>query len=226
MGMNESTTGRLYDLWSKVYDWTFGLLVAKRQVRAIEQMRLGKGDRVLDVGVGTGLMLPFYPRDVNVVGLDISEGMLSRAQEKCLTRDLTYCRLLRADAMRPPLTSQSFDYVMVSHAISVVSDPARLLGWAGRLLKPGGRIVLLNHFQSTQPVIAWFEQMLNPVFMKLGWRSDLSLEVLLRDSNLDVEYCFRIGAIDIWKIAVLKPNGDSVPAEALPKGEVAIGYGR
>ena len=60
--------------------------------------------------------------------------------------------------------------MVLTHTVSVVSDPHRLMRWAARLVKPGGRIVLLNHFQSTHPVVAWFERALNPMFVKLGWR--------------------------------------------------------
>jgi hypothetical protein len=71
-------------------------------------------------------------------------------------------------------------------------------------VKPGGQIVVLNHFQSTQPVVAWFERVLNPVFVKVGWRSDLSLEEVLRNSELQVEYRFKMHLMDLWQIVVLR----------------------
>ena len=211
MTMDETSTSRVYDWWSKIYDHTFGLLVARRQARAVEQLRLRRGDHVLDLGVGTGMTLGLYPHHVKVVGMDLSTGMLRRAAEKCRDERLNHCQLVRGDAMLPPFAPASFDHVMISHTISVVSDPARLLNWAARLLKPGGQIVLLNHFQSANPVVATMEKVFNPLFMKLGWRSDLSLEAALRGTNLNVEYCFKTNLFDLWRIVVLSPQQHTRP---------------
>lgn len=210
--MHEPSTSRLYDAWSLVYDRTFGALVQKRQLRALQQLHLRPGERVLDIGVGTGVMLRHYPRHVQVVGLDLSKGMLARAQEKREELGLTHCHLIRADAMLPPFAPRSFDHVMISHTVSVVSDPSRLIRWAAALVKPRGRIVLLNHFQSTQPVVAWFEKVLNPVFVKIGWRSDLSLDEALRGVDLHVEYQFRMRMIDLWQIVVLTDQRPPAPS--------------
>ncbi len=230
MRMSEPITSRTYDLWSRIYDKTFGALVQKRQVRALEQLHLRPGDRVLDIGVGTGIMLPRYPRTVTVVGMDLSAGMLAKAQGKCRELGLDHCHLIRADAMRPPFAPQSFDHIMISHTISVVSDPARLIRWAATLVKPRGRIVLLNHFQSTNPVVAWFEKVLNPIFVWIGWRSDVALDDVLRAVDLHVEYQFKMRLMDIWQIVVLTPHKPlpspvGSPADA-PAGRLAVEGGR
>src|SRR5262249_17251200 len=109
------------------------------------------------------------------------------------------------DAMLPPFADGSFDHILICHTITVVSDPACLMRWAARLLKPGGTIVLLNHFQSTNPVVAWFERVLNPVFVKIGWRSGVAPEDVLRSTTLQVEYRFKMRMLDLWQIVVLTP---------------------
>lgn len=215
--MKESITSKTYDVWAWFYDMTFGALVRNRQHRALQHLRAQPGDRVLDIGVGTGMLLPHYPRDVTVIGVDLSAGMLAKAADKKRQAGLDHCRLVRADAMTLPFAAESFDHIVITHTISVVSDPARLIEGATRLLKPRGRIILLNHFRSTSSVIAWFEKLLNPIFVVIGWRSDVALEDVLKLSELNVDYRFKTRLIDLWQIVVLtRSQPRRTPAPALP----------
>ena len=216
--MKEARTSKQYDLWSWCYDKTFGVLVRKRQRRAVQQLRPKAGDLVLDLGVGTGISLQFYPKDVRVIGMDLSKGMLNKAQRKVEEKGLSNCDLVQADAMLPPFAENAFDHIVITHTISVVSEPAKLLRWAQRIVKPGGRIVVLNHFQSTRPWIAFMEKLFNPVFVRIGWRSDLSLEECMRDVELNLDYCFKLSLVDVWRIVVFSkpPEGQAVRQEAHP----------
>ena len=223
MRMKESITRKTYDLWAVFYDHTFGALVHARQMLAIEHLRPNPGDHVLDIGVGTGMTLPHYPKNVTVVGMDLSPGMLKKAAVKCSEQGLSHCQLINADAMLPPFADASFDHIVISHTISVVSEPQKLVAWACRLVKPTGRIIVLNHFLSTSPVVAAFERVLNPLCVKIGWRSDLSLDECLAGSDLHVAYRFKKGLLDFWQIAVLTPHQPGLtcaPAEgeAPPQG--------
>ena len=192
--MSEPQTGATYDFWSGFYDHTFGVLIHKRQDRAIRELRVQPGQRVLDLGVGTGLSLLKYPKGAKVVGVDLSMGMLQKAHEK--TRDHGGIELVQADAMHTPFADGSFDHVMISHVISVVSDPNRLLAEARRIVKPTGTIVVLNHFQSANPTVAFAERLLNPLFVKIGWRSDLTLNECVKGLGLHLRYHFKLSAVD------------------------------
>jgi phosphatidylethanolamine/phosphatidyl-N-methylethanolamine N-methyltransferase len=201
--MHEATTSRVYDAWARCYDATFGRLVHKRQVRAIQQLGAEPGQWVLDLGIGTGITLDEYPVGVRVVGMDLSAGMLAKANVKA--RGLAEPRpsLVQADAMHPPFAEASFDHVLITHTVSVVSDPPRLMRWAAALVKPGGRVVVLNHFRSDWPPLGWAERTLNPLCTRLGWRSDLSLDDCLGGAPLRLVHQFQCSRPDVWRIAVL-----------------------
>jgi phosphatidylethanolamine/phosphatidyl-N-methylethanolamine N-methyltransferase len=203
MHMREETTSSVYDFWAWFYDHTFGLFVRKKQRRAVDLLRLKNGDRVLDLGVGTGLTLGHYPSDTTVIGMDLSRGMLQKAQKRIDKMGLSHCHLVQGDALSPPFGEASFDHVLITHVISVVSDPPKLLQLAQQMVKPGGKVIVLNHFQSTRPAMAWLEEKLNPLFVKIGWKSDLAMEDVLQSAGLNVDYVYKDSFFDLWRIIVL-----------------------
>lgn len=204
--MRERSTKPMYDIWSWFYNWTFGALVRSRQRRAVQQLPFKPGDRILDLGVGTGLTLKHYPTDVTVIGMDLSHGMISKAKVMCEQRGYDHIKLVRGDGMYPPFAEQSFDHIIMCHTVTVVSDPARLLNWAAKIVKPGGRIVLANHFRSTNPIMGWLEHFTNPFWVKIGWRSDVALEDVLKGVDLHFEYHFKHRFMDLWQIVCLTNN--------------------
>ncbi len=200
---------RQYDIWSKVYDRVFTRMLQPRLERAVTEMNLKKGDKVLDVGVGTGLSLPCFPPCVSVVGLDISYGMLQRAKSKINHTNLNNVSLVQGDAMNLPFAAHTFDHVFISHMISVVPNPTATLEWAARVVKPQGKIVIVNHFRSEKPVAAAFAKLINPLCKRLGWNSNLALQPLLNNSSLKLEYRYKLRKRDLWQIVVMTRHHDS-----------------
>ena len=221
--MREASTRKIYNVQSSIYDATFGRLVRRRVANAIGHMNVGHGDRVLDLGVGTGASLGYYPADKGrVFGVDLSPGMLRECRKKIAGGGVTAATVFEADALRLPFADDSFDHVFISHVITVVSDPVQLIREAQRVAKPDARIVIVNHFQSSNRAIAWVEKVLCPFFTKIGWRSDLSLQDLVRQTGMRIDYRFKLEQIDLWETVVISNNKSAV---RLPRGQ-AGDFGR
>ena len=202
--MQEASTKKIYDVHSMFYDATFGRLVARRVAKAISHMNIAPDDRILDLGIGTGMSLNFYPQDRgNIVGIDLSSGMLREARKKIREQGRNNASVFQADAMKLPFADDSFDHVFISHVITVVSDPYVLVREAQRVCKPGARIVIVNHFQSTNRFIALIEKWLCPLCTKLGWRSDLALQDLIQRTGVTVDYRYKLDSIDLWETVVI-----------------------
>ena len=201
--MQESSTRKIYDVHAMFYDATFGRLVRRRIERAIHHMNIADGDRVLDLGIGTGVSMNFYPPHANLIGVDLSGGMLREARKKIREMNLDRFFVFQANALQLPFADSTFDHVFISHVISVVSDPVMLVREAQRVAKPGARIVIVNHFQSTNRFIALVEKWLCPLCTKLGWRSDLALQDLIRNTGVEVDYRYKLESIDLWETVVI-----------------------
>jgi len=211
--MQESSTRKIYDIHSLFYDATFGRLVRRRIARAISHMNLQPSDLVLDLGIGTGVSLNYYPKDRGkVIGVDLSSGMLREARKKIREQGRDNAVVFQADAMVLPFGDNTFDHVFISHVISVVSDPYRLVREAQRVAKEGARIVIVNHFQSTNRFLAMLEKWLCPLCTKLGWRSDLALQDLVRRTGVEIDYRYKLESIDLWETVVITNNKSARPA--------------
>jgi phosphatidylethanolamine/phosphatidyl-N-methylethanolamine N-methyltransferase len=159
----------LYGELARVYDLIFARVFYPRIARTIRQLKIPPGSRVLEIGVGTGLSLSAYPRHCRVLGLDRSPEMLKHARRKIDRMKLRHIRLVEGDALHLPFEAASFDYVMAFHVITVVPDHERLLAEARRVLRPGGTLVVNNHFRSKSTWLSRFEKNLEPMSKRWGW---------------------------------------------------------
>ena len=214
--MQEASTKKIYDIHSMFYDATFGRLVKRRIERAINHMNIRPDDLILDLGIGTGVSLNFYPTDRGrIIGVDLSAGMLREARKKIRERGLDNMFVFQANALELPFADSTFDHVFLSHVISVVSDPVQLVREAQRVAKQGARIVIVNHFQSTNRFIALFEKWLCPLCTKLGWRSDLALQDLIRRTGVTVDFRYKLDSIDLWETVVITNNKSALHDSAI-----------
>jgi len=198
--MDYETIKRAYAILSPVYDFLFDKVFYPGRVAAIDLLEIKPGDRVLEVGVGTGLNLPLYPRDCEVTGIDISEGMLRKADERVRTYGMTNTKLMVMDASKLEFPDNSFDRVIATYVISAVPDPVKTLLEMRRVCKPSGHLVILNHFKSDNPVVGLFEKLLAPVCTKIGFDTELKLMPLLERVALAPEQLHRVNLMNGWRL--------------------------
>src|SRR5262245_12804447 len=137
--MQETTTRNIYNVWSYFYDVFWPSIVHRRTTRAIERMYIRTCEHVLDIGVGKGFALLLYPSNPRVTVIDLSEGMLRRARRRVQQSEMTWVDLVLGNALELPFEDESFDHVLLSHVITVVSDPVKLIDETRRVTKPGGQ---------------------------------------------------------------------------------------
>jgi phosphatidylethanolamine/phosphatidyl-N-methylethanolamine N-methyltransferase len=167
-----------YARWAPVYDLAFTAVMApgRRAAVAAAQRR---GGLILDVGVGTGLELPMFDPQVSVVGVDLSEPMLRRAQSRVTQEKLLQVAGLSVmDATRLAFPTAHFDAVVAPYVLTVVPDPGATLDELARVVKPGGEIVLVNHVGAETGPIAWVESWLGKRSASLGWRPEFPWAIL------------------------------------------------
>jgi phosphatidylethanolamine/phosphatidyl-N-methylethanolamine N-methyltransferase len=191
---------RVYEKLASVYDLIFGPALHPGRVHAIQRMGIKPGDRVLEVGVGTGINAGLYPRDCMVTGIDLSSSMLEKARDRVSRKSIRNVRLLEMDAADLKFADETFDLVYAPYLISVVPDPVTVAREMRRVCRTGGRIVLLNHFRSSNPMLARIERVISPFTVHIGFKSDLDLPAFLAQAELRPVSIEKVNVPRIWSL--------------------------
>lgn len=191
---------RAYKLYAPAYDFVFDWIFHPGREAAIRLAEIRPSHNVLEVGIGTGLNLPLYPARCDLTGIDLSEEMLRKAHDKVAELGLTNVTLRAMDATLMDFPDDAFDSAVATYTISAVPDPVGVLREMRRVVKPGGNIVVLNHFRSDRRVVGTLEDLVAPVCTRLGWKSNLPLEPLLARVGLVPDVSAKVNLFNGWRL--------------------------
>jgi phosphatidylethanolamine/phosphatidyl-N-methylethanolamine N-methyltransferase len=210
-----SHEGKIYYEFSHLYERVFTGVLGPRVCSTIRSLNLPAGAKILEVGVGTGLSLAAYPANVNVVGVDLATEMLAQAQEKVDQHGWNHISLRQMDALHMDFPDEHFDYVMAFHIVSVVPDAEGLVREMLRVTKTGGTIVIINHFRSEKKWLAPLVDMLDPVTRRIGWRTTLRFDEVVRGFPLEIKQRFKTSRQSLFTVVVAtkanQTNGAPTP---------------
>ncbi len=221
--MDLQDTIRTYRLFSGSYDFVFGPVFHPGRKAAVRIANALPGQRILEVGVGTGLSLPYFRPDAEVVGIDVSAEMLSKARGRVARRKLSQVKaLIEMDAEQTNFPDNSFDAVLALYVASVVPDPARFAAEMRRVCRPGGTIVIVNHFASDNGIMLAVEKLLAPLAAFIGFHADFSLDNFLKVSGLAVREIKPSNLFGYWRLLRCvneKPAGPSFGAASAGRSQ-------
>jgi phosphatidylethanolamine/phosphatidyl-N-methylethanolamine N-methyltransferase len=195
---------RIYSDFSHLYDKIFSRFFCDRINAVITGLNIQPGAKVLEVGIGTGLSLAAYPSHCDVTGIDLALDMLERARQKTRENGWRHFQLLKMDALNLEFPKNSFDYVTSFHVISVVPNPVRMMQEIHRVCKPGGTVVIINHFRTTKPILGPLIDALDPITRLLGWSASLRLSQAFAGVPLRIEKRFKTSPFSLFTVVLAK----------------------
>jgi phosphatidylethanolamine/phosphatidyl-N-methylethanolamine N-methyltransferase len=190
------------------YQALWPAVARKRIIAAVRSLNISPGAKVLEVGVGTGLSLESYPQNATITGVDLSESMLAEAEQLIANNDWRHINVLPMNAEELGFDDSSFDVVTSFHTISVVSRPQVMMSEMVRVCRPGGRILLINHFRSDNRLIAKVVDTAGNITKRLGWRTDLDLDEVVKELPIRLDHCYKPNPLSLFTVmkATCKPE--------------------
>jgi ubiquinone/menaquinone biosynthesis C-methylase UbiE len=170
--LDRSTVETAYARWAPIYDAVCGPVMVQGR-RAAAKAARAVGGRILEVGVGTGLSFDDYDATTEITGIDLCAPMLEKARAKMASGRYPWVKAVhQMDAHHMTFANQSFDCVVAQFVITLVASPEQVLSECHRVVKPGGRIILVNHLYSESGVAAAMERWAAQKTRGLGLRPE------------------------------------------------------
>lgn len=200
---------RIYSDLAHIYDKVFSRFFSDRINTVVTDLNIPPKAKVLEVGIGTGLSLPAYPSHCEVTGIDLAPEMLDRARQKAAENRWRHFRFMEMDALALQFPDNSFDFVTSFHVVTVVPDPVKMMQEIHRVCKPGGRVVIINHFRTTKPVLGPLIGALDPVTRLLGWHASLRLSDAFDSVPLRIEKRFKTSPTSLFTVVLARAEKES-----------------
>lgn len=204
MDLHTKRLERVYSMWAPIYDVVFGPHMEEGRRVGVEVLSLSRGERVLEVGFGTGLTLRYYPDlELEIHGIDISEKMLEKGiarAKKYAAKSSNRIEIRLMDAHHLEYPSSHFDAVFCPYVLTVVPDLTRVCEEIKRVLKKGGRLVAVNHAPRRKGVLRLLEEKASPLFQRLGFATHIDVEDYVRESGFKVDFRERVGILKLYKV--------------------------
>jgi phosphatidylethanolamine/phosphatidyl-N-methylethanolamine N-methyltransferase len=205
--MPEPHQSRVYSDLAHLYDAVFGRAFVDHEHQVLESLSFRPNQRVLEVGVGTGISLDAYPPYVHIVGVDASADMLAHAIAKTRENGWGHVEVRQGDALHLDFPDNSFAWVTSFHVMTVVTEPRPMMDEMVRVCKPGGRIVLISHFASPKRWLYFLSMIVNPLTKLIGWTSRLRARDVLDGQPIVVERNERFSRASVHFILVARKAG-------------------
>ena len=190
---------KVYDLYARFYDFIFGRVFHDGRVRAPDMLHLKPGQKLLEVGVGTGLSLPWLPRNIEITGVDLSQKMLDLADRRVKRLGMDHVKLMKGDATALAFPDHSFDHVLAAYVVSVVPKPIEVVREMMRVCKPGGYMVIINHFCSEGKIGRLFDRLMSPLCYRIGFHTNVDLHKLMEQAGLQIDLIERVDWFGHWR---------------------------
>lgn len=192
-----------YRFYAPIYDRLFGAVLEPGRKALASEVTAFQPEKILEIGVGTGLLLSLYPVGSKILGIDLSPDMLAIAQKRASTLINHDIELQCANAEQLELTGGGFDCVTLPYVLSVTPHPVELIRQARRLCRPGGRILILNHFSGSR---FWWvlERLVSPLAHYVGFRSQFRYEDYIGPVQHLVERVTEVNLLGLSKLVVLR----------------------
>lgn len=218
--IDEEDVKRAYARWAPVYDITFGKIADAGRRETVRHINTRQGT-VLEVGVGTGISLSEYRPHLEVSAIDLSPEMLRLARRRVAREGLrNVSQIAEMDAGAMSFDDNSFDTVVAMYVMTVVPDPVAVMNELARVCKPGGEVIVVNHFSQQHGLRGKVEKAMSRFGDKLGWRSEFPVETILVRDDLKMLHSRALRPFGLFTFIRFEKQAHSGAGE-ISAGEVA-----
>lgn len=201
--MNEDNVISCYKRYAPFYDKIFGHILQPGRIAIINEINEILPENILEIGVGTGLMLPMYPANIPITAIDISTEMLARAKKKICSKRQSNINLLKVNGERLPFDDSSFSCIVLPYTYSATPNPEKMAQEARRVCKKNGTIIIVNHFSDFKSFWKILEKIATPFAKKIGFYSDFSYKDHINSIDWEIYKSYPVNLLNLSRLVVI-----------------------